>query len=83
MEAGSVQDILTSASHPYTRIFLAAAREEALPELQSSDNNTTGCIYRDNCRRAQELCAAKNPELIPVGREHLVACHFVNVVKNR
>jgi len=82
VEVGSVRDILTSALHPYTRIFLAAAREEALAELQSSNNNHTGCVYSGNCCRVQELCAAKNPELIPVGREHFVACHLVNVVKN-
>lgn len=78
VEVGSVQDILSNALHPYTQLFLAAAREEVLPELPNSSNNTTGCIYRGNCYQGQELCTAKNPELIPVGREHFVACHLVN-----
>lgn len=82
VEVGTVQDILNNALHPYTQLFLAAAREEAFPELQNSSNNPTGCVYRGNCYRVQELCAAKSPELIPVGREHFVACHFANEVKN-
>ncbi len=82
VEVGSTQEILTNPLHPYTQLFLAAAREEVVPELQSNTNNSKGCIYYGSCYQSQELCAVKTPELIPVKREHLVACHLVNAAKN-
>lgn len=79
VEMGSVQEILNNALHPYTRLFLAAAREETFPEPQSHDSGADrGCIYCSICDQVVEICRQKEPELIRVGPEHDVACHLVN-----
>lgn len=83
VEIGSGQDILTNPLHPYTQSFLAAAKEEIFSELNNSNDGMMGCIYRSNCKLAQEICEVKNPQLSMVQENHLVACHFANVEKRR
>jgi len=75
VEVGRAHEILNGALHPYTRLFLAAAREEALPAWQAGGDTPGGCLYRANCPRAKKICASAIPEMIPVGPEHSVACH--------
>jgi peptide/nickel transport system ATP-binding protein len=83
VEMGSTEEIINNALHPYTRLFLAAAREEAFPEPQSRDSDADrGCIYCSICDQAVEICRQKEPELISVGPEHDAACHMVNSVGN-
>ena len=79
VEIGSTEEITNNALHPYTRLFLAAAREETFLEPQSHDSGADrGCIYCSICDQVVEICRQKEPELIRVGPEHDVACHLVN-----
>lgn len=79
VEIGSTEEITNNALHPYTRLFLAAAREETFLEPQSHDSGADrGCTYCSICEQVVEICRQKEPELIRVGPEHDVACHLVN-----
>jgi peptide/nickel transport system ATP-binding protein len=88
-EIGPVRDIYRHPLHPYTLALLASipdpapgagkrrARTVISGELPSPVNPPSGCRFRTRCPRAQERCAAQEPELRPLGGDgHLVACHF-------
>jgi len=88
-EIGPVRDIYRQPLHPYTLALLASIPDPApgagkhrtrsviSGELPSPLNPPSGCRFRTRCPRAQERCAAQEPELRPLGGAgHLVACHF-------
>lgn len=70
------RDVLFAAPvHPYTRALLAAAAGVALGEAEPPAAEVpSGCVFRDRCPHAQDLCAAAQPALEAVAAEHLVAC---------
>jgi oligopeptide/dipeptide ABC transporter ATP-binding protein len=75
---------LTNAAHPYTQALVAA-----IPTLHSGPVGTNetkpadlagalpleGCPYRERCPLRFEPCETEDPRLLPIEREHLVACH--------
>jgi peptide/nickel transport system ATP-binding protein len=43
--------------------------------LPSPNNPPSGGRFRTRCERADDLCAAEEPTMRPVGDDHFVACH--------
>ncbi|MGD0811846.1 MAG: oligopeptide/dipeptide ABC transporter ATP-binding protein, partial [Acidimicrobiales bacterium] len=88
VEVGEREEIFTDPRHPYTRALLTAApRLRPGPdrvaarlrgEPPSPTARPTGCAFHPRCPRAEPLCAAERPELLPApaGSSRLAACHF-------
>ncbi len=88
VETGPAIDIYERTAHPYTQALIDAipvpdpvlareTRHEIVQgELPSAMAPPSGCRFRTRCPFAQEVCAAEEPPLRPVGSDHLVACHF-------
>jgi peptide/nickel transport system ATP-binding protein len=73
-------------AHPYTRALLASIPEpdperpipdeQLTGELPSPMNPPSGCRFRTRCPRAEDRCAAEEPEVRELAEGHYVACHF-------
>ncbi len=80
VEVGLVDELIAQPRHPYTQVFLAAAREQTVPELQQGEQKE-GCPYVVNCRQAGAECLSYAPPLRPVSGEHYVACYWAGQCK--
>ena len=86
VEQGTPQTLFHNAAHPYTRALLDAVprmEPRASGEIRRRTVAITprarlpgACPYAYRCPQAQALCDASRPELLPVGDQQLVACHF-------
>ena len=88
VEIGDRDDIYVRPRHPYTRALLSSAptpdsrkakrrgRIVLSGELPSPTDPPSGCRFRTRCWKAQEVCAATVPPLVPDGAGRHVACHF-------
>jgi peptide/nickel transport system ATP-binding protein len=88
VEVADSSDLYRAPLHPYARQLMSAvpdprARVQGteLPATALSDppsplNPPSGCRYRTRCDRAQDVCAAVEPELTVRRPAHRVACHF-------
>jgi peptide/nickel transport system ATP-binding protein len=93
VEIGTEAEVYQRATHPYTQALLSAvpvpdpdARgDRAIIRLEgdvpSPSNPPSGCRFRTRCWKAQEICAAQEPLLIPrpEADPHPSACHFASV----
>lgn len=86
-ETGSPDVVYGRPAHPYTSALLASipspdpnkakSGEPVLSgELPSPIDPPSGCRFRTRCPYAQPLCAAQEPEVREIGKDHFVACHF-------
>ena len=86
-EVGSPDALYKQASHPYTAGLLAAIpvpdpsvkREENVAlsgEIPSPVSPPSGCRFRTRCPKAQDRCAAEEPQIREVAAGQFVACHF-------
>jgi oligopeptide/dipeptide ABC transporter ATP-binding protein len=73
--------------HPYTIGLMNSVpgvgekrrRLEAIPGVVPSPLDwPTGCRFRDRCTRAEEACAASQPELVEIEPGHWVSCFLVS-----
>jgi len=93
IELGTRQQIYESPMHPYTQALLSAAPIESPQQrglrsrivlegdVPSPANPPSGCRFRTRCWKAQGICAAEEPPLVPrAGGDHPVACHFAEVM---
>jgi oligopeptide/dipeptide ABC transporter ATP-binding protein len=90
VEAGSVDDVLLSARHPYTGGLLAAVpsmpgehRQASLQAIPGQAPAITqlpeGCSFAPRCRFARDECRAVDMALDDQRDEHRSACPYVDV----
>jgi oligopeptide transport system ATP-binding protein len=88
-ELGTEDEIYERPTHPYTQALLSAvpvpdpesrttkAVIRLVGDVPSPANPPSGCRFRTRCWKAQDICAAKEPELtLREGSDHPSACHF-------
>lgn len=84
-ELASTEDILLSASHPYTRALLRATPNVNAPlsemtpiegSAPNPSNVPEGCSYHPRCPIATEQCAHDDPDLFEIDTDHQVACFY-------
>ena len=88
VEQGTVDEVLRSPRHPYTRALLSAVPEIAANgeakkrevvrlsgDLPSPANPPAGCHFHPRCPSATAECAAQYPAASEAGPTHRVHCH--------
>jgi peptide/nickel transport system ATP-binding protein len=86
-EVGPPDVLYERPAHPYTAALLAAipVPDPAAPpddtrvlggEIPSNLDPPSGCRFRTRCPKAQERCAAEEPQIREIGPDQYVACHF-------
>ncbi len=86
VEMAETQDLFLTPKHPYTEALLGAvpvpdpmlekARYILPGEVANPANPPSGCIFHPRCRYRKDICSQQEPELLDLGNEHQVACHF-------
>jgi peptide/nickel transport system ATP-binding protein len=86
VEMGDVEEIVRRPAHPYTEALISAVpvpdptarRAEVVikGEVPSPINPPPGCRFHPRCPYTQEKCRKEQPELVRIGKERYVACHF-------
>ena len=86
VEQGSVGEVMSAPSHPYTEALLSAVpridpgtRREVIRlegDMPSPAAPPQGCHFHPRCPRAREVCTQVYPPMQEVRGGHLVACHF-------
>ena len=88
VELGPKTDVLAEPRHPYTELLLAAVPRTAKgirgqrtitpgepPDLA---NLSSGCVFRDRCKHAQDICAEQEPPLQKIDDNHYASCHLAD-----
>jgi len=89
VEELAVADLMSAASHPYTKALISAIpaigrpRELALEQVPGEPADASaapsGCPYHPRCPLAVARCSSEVPELLRIASgAHRVACHVVN-----
>jgi oligopeptide/dipeptide ABC transporter ATP-binding protein len=88
VELGSAEAIYREPLHPYSVALLASIPEPDPGAPRAPLDKTihgeppsplappSGCRFRTRCPRAQDICAAEEPPLRELGKDHYAACHF-------
>ena len=88
MEEADKVDLFSHPRHPYTKALLSAvpvpdpkigrARERIIlqGDLPSPVNPPSGCVFNTRCWKAQDRCRTEVPQLMQIGTNHRIACHF-------
>jgi len=87
VEYGPTKEVIGSPLHPYTKALIEAVQDpdpenrfrerNVIPgEPPSPINPPLGCRFNTRCPFVFEKCKEKEPQLVDVGRKHLVACHL-------
>lgn len=87
MELGTTNQVIYESLHPYTKALIVAVpvpdptskRSEVVikGEIPSPVNPPSGCRFHTRCPEyIGDICRTKEPQLIDVGDNHLVACHL-------
>jgi peptide/nickel transport system ATP-binding protein len=91
VEFGDSEDVFRAPLHPYTKMLI-----ESLPSIgddrirkgiagrpPSLWEDLHGCRFASRCPLATELCQIQEPKLIERRPGHLVACHYVDNIRQR
>ncbi|MEE6260039.1 ABC transporter ATP-binding protein [Plantactinospora sonchi] len=83
VESGPSDEVILRPAHPYTQLLAAAAPDPGRPRTAPPDGprrggqgpatGDTGCLFRDRCPAAMEICRQEVPEFT-VGAGHLARC---------
>jgi oligopeptide/dipeptide ABC transporter ATP-binding protein len=88
MEEADKVDLFSRPRHPYTKALLSAVpvpdpkigrtRERIIlkGDLPSPVNPPAGCVFNTRCWKAQDRCLTEVPQLMQIGTNHRIACHF-------
>lgn len=88
MEEADKVDLFSHPRHPYTKALLSAvpvpdpkigrSRERIIlkGDLPSPVNPPPGCVFNTRCWKAQDRCRTEVPQLMQIGTNHRIACHF-------
>jgi oligopeptide/dipeptide ABC transporter ATP-binding protein len=83
VETGTTEEVFNEPKHPYTRGLMEAvpSKTHQRGELAAIRGNVPelvdpppSCRFNTRCPYAVEICRTVDPESIPVGAEHEVAC---------
>lgn len=86
VEYSDVYSIFRDPRHPYTRGLLGAfpdikAEKARISRIPGSPptllDPPTGCRFHPRCQWMKDVCKKKTPALVPVKKNHLVACHLI------
>jgi len=83
-EVADIKDIFRKPKHPYTQALLNSvpklSQEGELQSIEGSVPNLVspppGCRFHPRCKHAMDICRKSFPELVEVGKDHLVACYL-------
>jgi peptide/nickel transport system ATP-binding protein len=86
-EVAAPDDLYQHPAHPYSAALLAAIpvpdpqikpieRPHVGGEIPSPVAPPSGCRFRTRCPKAQERCAAEEPQMREIAPNHFIACHF-------
>jgi len=85
VEIARSTEIYASPRHPYTQALLSAIpepdprvdRERMIlrGDIPNPANPPSGCGFRTRCPKSKEICCLQVPDMVAVGKDHLVACH--------
>ncbi|MBE7722839.1 ABC transporter ATP-binding protein [Lacrimispora indolis] len=90
VEYGSVEEVFTNPSHPYTiGLFgsipkLTGPRERlaSIPgTVANPEKLPSGCPFHERCGEASGRCSEHSPRMFQIGENHYVACHKAGEVK--
>jgi oligopeptide transport system ATP-binding protein len=90
VEVADSHAVYRTPLHPYTQALLSASpmldsqkkhkRILLTGDVPSPINPPRGCRFHTRCLYAQDICAAREPELREVRDGHQAACHFAGEV---
>ena len=84
VEHGPIEEVLSAALHPYTRLLLESAPDPGAKaeeiELRKGDASAAidpgeGCRFRTRCPLAIEVCSQTTPQLVEARPDHAARCH--------
>jgi len=87
MEMGDTEKVIFESLHPYTKALIEAVpipdptakRVETVikGEIPSPVNPPSGCRFHTRCPSyIGDICRTKEPKMVDIGNNHLVACHL-------
>jgi peptide/nickel transport system ATP-binding protein len=90
VEQGRYVTLLNQPKHPYTEglfecIIKPGIKKDYLETMKgylpSLYDLPKGCYFEPRCEMRKETCSQKEPVLVDLGDEHLVACHLYHGAK--
>ncbi len=92
VEIGPIERIYDHTAHPYTKGLFKAipninATEDRLVPIPGSMHDPRiekqGCVFADRCDCKMSACNSRKPELVEVGKGHLVRCLHAEASGNK
>jgi oligopeptide/dipeptide ABC transporter ATP-binding protein len=86
VETAPTDGLFSRPLHPYTQALLSAIpipdpttkRERIVlsGDVPSPASPPSGCRFHTRCPAVMPICSKVEPEMIPMGKDHFVACHL-------